>query len=391
MRQLSIAVLVVLAFSNSARAQQPSSPTTMLTEIYNAQQPPKQYFSNQFLKQISIQQLSAILANARGKFGNAMRSEGRAGNYQIITAGHRIPVTMALNQDQRIVGLLFKPGIPRLGEASQFIAQIKQLPGSTALLLTKNSKAVLSYNSDKPLAVGSTFKLAVLVALQNKIEQRKANWSDVIRLQARDTSFPSGILQDMPPGAPLTLHTLASLMIARSDNTATDALMHYLGRKKVEAIAGLQPMLTTREMFQLKADRHLYDSYAKANMKGRRAVLEGLTKTGLPNANHLAKRLRAFEEWYIPLNKVCDWLNRVRKLDLMRINPGLATRSDWKTIAYKGGSNSGVLNFSTWLEDINGNHYCLAITWNANAGLDQTTLTGLYTGLIDLIHRKQLK
>lgn len=154
----------------------------------------------------------------------------------------------------------------------------------------------------------------------------------------------------MPTGTPLTLHTLASLMIAQSDNTATDALMDHLKRSTVKPVSGLRPMLTTREMFQLKVDSASYIVYANADLNGQRALLERLANRPLLQIAKLHNKLRSLEEWYIPLTSICGWLKDVRELELMRINPGLATKGKWKNIAYKDGSNSGVLNFSTWLQ-----------------------------------------
>ena len=39
--------------------------------------------------------------------------------------------------------------------------------------------------------------------------------------------------QDWPKGAPVTLHTLATLMISISDNTATDQLIAIVGRDAI--------------------------------------------------------------------------------------------------------------------------------------------------------------
>ena len=47
-------------------------------------------------------------------------------------------------------------------------------------------------------------------------------------------SLPSGITQSWPAGSPVTLQTLATLMISISDNTATDTLV-TLERRKLDA------------------------------------------------------------------------------------------------------------------------------------------------------------
>ena len=74
-------------------------------------------------------------------------------------------------------------------------------------------------------------------------------------------SLPSGVLQSWPAGTPMTVESLAILMISQSDNTAADRLLHLLGRERVESrtrvagnthVARNTPFLTTREMFALK-------------------------------------------------------------------------------------------------------------------------------------------
>ena len=82
--------------------------------------------------------------------------------------------------------------------------------------------------------MGSTFKLATLTALRRDIEKKKRAWTDVVTLRPEVRSLPSGILRDWPDGSPLTLYALAALMISKSDNTATDALIGLLGRDAIE-------------------------------------------------------------------------------------------------------------------------------------------------------------
>ncbi|MEM9358167.1 MAG: serine hydrolase [Pseudomonadota bacterium] len=385
------AFILLCAQSSLTFAQEQVSPTAILTEVYNSETPPKQRFTDQFLQKIPLTTLSSAIAGVRGKYGKAIRAEGEAGSYHIITEKFRVPATMSLNSEGRITSLFLRPGFARITSSKELLEQMKLFPGTTALLLTKNDETVLAHNADKALAVGSAFKLAVLVALQDAIETGKAKWSDVIELTDKHISLPSGILQDMPVGAPVTLHTLAALMISRSDNTATDMLIHHLGRQTVEAIAAIKPMLTTREMFQLKADPVLYNNYVRLRVEDRRAFLHDLASARLPDAGKVTAPLRQLDEWYIPLERICNWLARVQKLDLMLINPGLAVKSDWQRVAYKGGSNVGVLNYSTWFKDKAGDSYCLAATWNTADTLQQEKLTSIYTGLIELIRRGQVQ
>ncbi len=60
----------------------------------------------------------------------------------------------------------------------------------------------------------------MLDALRSSIDSGDHAWDEVVTLAAGRKSLGSGILQTWPDGSPLTLHTLATLMISRSDNTA---------------------------------------------------------------------------------------------------------------------------------------------------------------------------
>jgi len=49
----------------------------------------------------------------------------------------------------------------------------------------------------------------------------------------------------------------------------------------------------------------------------------------------------------------------------LRLNPGMAFMlSDWPDIAYKGGSEPGVVNFTWFLEREDGARFALSMTWN---------------------------
>ncbi len=54
---------------------------------------------------------------------------------------------------------------------------------------------------------------------------------------------------------------------------------------------------------------------------------------------------------------------RVADLPLMTINPGVPSPG-WKRIAYKGGSDAGVLNLTSYVTAANGTSYCASATWN---------------------------
>lgn len=240
---------------------------------------------------------------------------------------------------------------------------------------------------DAPLAVGSSFKLAVLAALQERVEAGERAWDEVVTLEAAWKSLPSGLLQDWPEGSALTLETLATLMISVSDNTATDALMHTLGREAVEAQLGERnrPLLTTREAFVLKTPAHadLLARYREGDEAARRRVLEEAAARDLPDPLSFPTEPTALDvEWFVSARELCALIAEVSELPLMSVNPGVADPDRWTRVAFKGGSEPGVMNLTTYLEG-DASTYCVSVTQNReDAPLEEARLLGLYGGLL---------
>lgn len=81
--------------------------------------------------------------------------------------------------------------------------------------------------------VGSVFKLYVLGALAQGVRDGRASWDEPLAVRDEWEALPSGRLQDWRAGDELPLVEFADLMISISDNTATDHLIHRLGRGAV--------------------------------------------------------------------------------------------------------------------------------------------------------------
>jgi beta-lactamase class A len=241
---------------------------------------------------------------------------------------------------------------------------------------------------ETPLAVGSTFKLATLTELRAEIDKKKRSWSDVVQLRHDAKSLPSGVLQEWPDQAPLTLYTLAAMMISRSDNTATDMLIGVLGRNTIEPFASRnKPYLTTRDMFVLKAPANadLLARYRAGDEAARRALLKEIHDKPLPNGETYPKEPTALDvEWFFTTRELCGLMKGVHDLPLMSINPGVAKRKDWTSVAYKGGSEPGVINMTTWAEK-GGHAHCVSATWNAPQKLDELSFTTAYKRILSFL------
>src|SRR5690606_10321134 len=138
----------------------------------------------------------------------------------------------------------------------------------------------LSYNADRHFGIGSAFKPYILSTPARQVAAGERSWSDVVPITTMD--HPTGASRDWPEGAPVTLHTLASLTISVSDNTATDNLLSVPGRGALEAEVAapghsepalMLPFMSAREMGVLKTGGDI-GAYRAADGAGRLALLE---------------------------------------------------------------------------------------------------------------------
>jgi hypothetical protein len=63
-------------------------------------------------------------------------------------------------------------------------------------------------------------------------------------------------------------------------------------------------------------------------------------------------------------------------------------RDDWKEVAYKGGSEGGVLNLTTRVVSKTGRRACVSLTWNHTELLDEERLVDLNTAILEGLKAK---
>lgn len=340
-------------------------------------------FSADFLKAVPPSQLEPVLTGIKTTIGPVAAVTHQSGaTYLVETATHEMSSDIVLDAAGKIAGLFFRPPVASTATLDDILAEMGAVAPQSAFLVTENGVPLHGKDAGIGLAVGSAFKLGVLKALRDQIAAGGHRWDEVAELTAPDLSLPSGILQSWPVGAPLTLHTLASLMISMSDNTATDVLMRIAGRDAVEAALGIAPALTTRELFVMKVERDLLERYVTGDLEAKRAVLEEVAARPLPDGSKVVSPHDPGAEWYISPTALCALIESVADLDVMQINPGVASKTDWAQIAFKGGSEPGVLNLTTAVTARDGTRYCVAASWNDSAPIDEAKATGAYASLL---------
>src|SRR5438874_2041209 len=87
-----------------------------------------------------------------------------------------------------------------------------------------------SLNADEPMPTASLIKLAVMIEVYQQVAEGKVKLSDPITLRKEDKVQGSGVLNEhFTPGITFPLRDAVSLMIAVSDNTATNLVLDKIG------------------------------------------------------------------------------------------------------------------------------------------------------------------
>jgi beta-lactamase class A len=112
-------------------------------------------------------------------------------------------------------------------------------------------------HGDEIMPQASSIKIAVLANLYLQAQQGKLKLTDEYVVRASDLVTGSDIMLGLTPGVTrLTLRDLATMMVAVSDNSATNVLIGHIGMENVNAMLDTQGLHATRlrrQMMDLKA------------------------------------------------------------------------------------------------------------------------------------------
>jgi len=192
--------------------------------------------------------------------------------------------------------------------------------------LTDGRKYLLHENDVYPQA--SSIKICVLAELYRQAQQGKLKLTDMYTVSAADLVQDSDIMGGLTPGiTQITLRDLATMMVAVSDNSATNVLIDRVGMDNVNTFLSSQGLRDTR---------------LRRKMMDLKAAGEGRENVSTPN--EMAKLLQALYQGKI--------LNKEMTDDFFKV---LATHKDsWiprnlpddLKIADKPGALEGVRNDS---------------------------------------------
>jgi beta-lactamase class A len=270
---------------------------------------------------------------------------------------------------------------------------VADLPGTVGYLATEITedgvKPLFGKNENSGFAIGSSFKLFILGTLADEVNADRRQFENVMRLKPEWIGPPSSEMGAWPMGSPVTLHTLALKMNSISDNTATDHLLHLLGREVIEkqmAVMGHahpewnRPLLSTREMTELrdKAANMPGREYAKLDDAGKRKFLKEKF-SGKADYEKLDFDTAAYNlsEWFatpLDMAKAMAWLKRHSE-DNQPANPirGILAaetkltydKKIWPYVGFKGGSEDQILCGNWLLKNKNGRWYTFHMYCNS--------------------------
>ena len=247
-----LALLALLLLSLAAPVSAAPSPSPdyqsrarQLLRLLAAPGDESDFFAPLFLDAVPVDRWRAIAADLRAQHGKPLalgavrRESATAGQveirYERATVGFTLVV--APQPPARVIGLRIVGARTADDSLDKVMADLVALPGTSALSIARLTDAgpqpIRAHRADAQMATGSSFKLYILAELARAVAAGDRRWSDVVPLGPK--SF-SGRLMRWPDAAPMTLHSLATAMIAESDNSAADTLLLALGRHRVDAM-----------------------------------------------------------------------------------------------------------------------------------------------------------
>jgi beta-lactamase class A len=151
----------------------------------------------------------------------------------------------------------------------EIVEQSPAITGLVALDLTSGER--FEIHPDVVFPQASAIKIPILMAVYQGAQRGKYKMNDIRPVEAKTVVGGTGILKDMLDPASLTIRNLGVLMIALSDNTATNALIDLVGMPEINATLqslGLQQTKVQRKMINSAASGRGEPVHARRSHKG---------------------------------------------------------------------------------------------------------------------------
>ncbi|MBL8698631.1 MAG: serine hydrolase [Alphaproteobacteria bacterium] len=342
------------------------------------------WFTPALLAELPVKRLAGQRDELVAQYGAFRRAERDGDKWTVVLARARVPTRIAFDPRGRVRSLNFERPIPIPESLAKAVAAFDALPAARTLLILDDGRERAAREPDRPLGVGSAVKMLVLREYAAAIAAGRLRADQVVGLEPGWKAPGSGMIGTWADGTPVALGTLATMMISISDNTATDALMHVIGRRALDAAAPPRnrPLMTTRELhlLRLHRDPEALARWRSGDVAAREAVLAALPE-GRALAPVWGEILASDVDYLFTARELCALAAAVGERPEMRANPGPAASLGWSWAAYKGGSTDTSIN-ATLLLGKDARQVCVAATWNVSPHIDRARFMAVVRGLL---------
>jgi beta-lactamase class A len=245
---------------------------------------------------------------------------------------------------------------------------------------------VAGTNTELSLPLASIFKLYVLLAVADAVKAGTIRWTDQLTITEEAKAVGSAGLNELPPGAKVSVRKAAQEMISASDNMATDLLIGRLGPGAVERAlvaaghhdpASMTPFPTMHELFSIGwGEPDLREQWQQASPQGRAQLLaQTNSRPFQPDPNRNTSPASNYgAEWYGSAADICRVHSALQSAavgeaapvkQILSAIPGIdLDKSNWPYIGAKGGNLPGDLTFSWYAVDRTGQPWVVSFQLN---------------------------
>lgn len=169
--------------------------------------------------------------------------------------------------------------------------------GSVGVTLVGPNGDTFTHNADRKYGAASTVKIPLMVEIFRQIDRGERSLDDQYTLVDADRAAGSGVILELHTGITLTLNDLIYLMMAISDNTATNILIDYAGMDNVTATMrelGMTQSLLGRKMKGRPAEEGEQENWATPGDYAR--LMQALLANQVASADSCAKMVAMLEK-----------------------------------------------------------------------------------------------